>query len=230
MIVRNFIGFTRIEVLIAISIIAISLSIVYGLYSSIVSVAQNVEDRISLNDTVQVAFTRFNRDLSGLYRGELGYLTSRDSTDPSEDEPILEFISSAHLSFNPDAAPSPLSVIRYYLEPNDEDDTYYLLRSDTPVAVVIDKEDVREARKFRVCEGLLEVRLQYLDQEGDELSEWNTKDGSEEEQEQDSRFPRLVAIEFVFPSGITVEEEGAVYSTAVLLRPGVLEFAEGIGG
>ena len=90
-------GFTLLEVLIAISIFAISASIVYGLYASMMSVVQNVEDRTRLNDQVRTAFVRFNKDLSGLYRGEQGFLNGRDSADLANDEPILELLSSAHL-------------------------------------------------------------------------------------------------------------------------------------
>lgn len=223
-------GFTLLEVMIATAVFAICISIVYGLYTSIVSVVENVEERMQLNDGVQIAFARLSRDLQGLYRGDLGYFTSRDSTDPSEDEPILEFISSAHLSFAPDAVPVPLTVVRYYLEQSEEDDSYFLLRSDTPVAVAEEQEEVAEGRKFRVSEGLMEVRLQYLDRDGEEQGEWDTKEGSDDEQLEDTRFPGLVGIELVFPSKYSDEEEGPVYSTAVLLRPALIELAGGNGG
>jgi type II secretion system protein J len=223
-------GFTLLEVMIAVAIFGICISIVYGLYTSVVSVVENVEERMRLNDRVRIAFTRLSRDLHGLYRGEQGFLTGRDSVDPSGDEPVLEFISAAHLSFAPDAAAVPLSVVRYYVEQDEDDETYYLLRSDTPVSYAGDQEDVEEGRKFRVSEGLAEVRVQYLDREGDEQSDWETTEGTAEEQEDDSRFPHLVAIELVFPSSRSGDEEGTVYTTAVLLRPAVIEFGEGIGG
>lgn len=233
--VRRQTGFTLLELLIAISIFVISISIVYGLYTSVLSVVHSVEDRIDLNNRVQMAFSRLSRDLSGLFRGEQGYLYSLDSTDSSADEPILEFVSREHLLFNPENDPVPLSLIRYYLVPDDQNETYYLLRSDTPVVIGTDENDLSQndtspARKFIVCKGLMEVRIRYMDRDGDEQNEWDTREGSDEEQADDIRFPAWVDIEFVFPAGMDSEAEGAVYTTAVFLRPGLLEFAEGIGG
>lgn len=226
---RKSAGLTLLEVLIAITIFAISVSIVYGLYASIMSVVLNVEDKTGLNDQVQTAFTRLNRDLAGLYRGEKGYLLGLDSTDPLEDEPILQFISSAQLSFNPAAAPVPLSVIRYYLVPEEQGDSYSLIRSDAPAKIgeVEDEltiDDSQETRKFTICQGLMEVRIHFMDREGDDRSVWDTREGSEEEQENDNRFPAWIDMEFVFSAGAENDAEGSVYSTAVSLRPGRIVF------
>jgi len=223
-------GFTLLEVLIAISIFAIAISIVYGLYTSIISVVHNVEDHTDLNLRVRTAFTRLSRDLHGLYRGEQGYLHSVDSINPFADEPILEFSSRAHLAFNPESDPVPLAIIRYYLEPEEEDETYLLIRSDTPIDIGAEEDELAEdeyaeARKFVLCRGLKEVRLNYFDREGEGTSEWDTREGDEDEQEDDGRFPALVDIELVFLDGTDAQAEGALYSTAVFLRPGLLDFA-----
>lgn len=232
MMARTIRGFTLLEVLIAMSIFAISASIVYGLYASMMSVVQNVEDRTRLNDQVRTAFVRLNKDLSGLYRGEQGFLDGRDSADLTDDEPILKLVSSAHLSFDSASDPAPLSVIRYYLLPEELDDTYTLLRSDTPEFFQPDDEGsvTQEERTFRLCKGLAEVRIHYQDRNGVERSEWDTREGSEDEQKEDSRFPSSVRIELVFPTDRNGEVEGMVFSTAVLLRPGHLSFRGGSGG
>lgn len=232
MMARTTEGFTLLEVLIAMSIFAISVSIVYGLYATMMSVVQNVEDRTSLNDQVRTAFVRFNKDLSGLYRGEQGFLDGRDSVDLTDDEPILELVSSAHLSFDAATDPVPLSVIRYYLVPEEQDDTYTLLRSDTPEYFRGSEEGSvpQEGRAFRLCMGLAEVRIRYLDRNGDDNSVWDTREMEDAEQKEDSRFPISVRIELVFPTDRNGEVEGTVYSTAVLLRPGLLSFGGGSGG
>lgn len=224
-------GFTLLEVLIAISIFAISISIVYGLYTSIISVVNNVEERTGLSDRVQVAFSRLSQDLRGLHRGEQGYLLGVDSgTNTFDDEPFLEFVSSAHLSFNPEADPVPLSVIRYYLAAAEQDETFALLRSDTPLGNDPENEDVAEARKFTVCEGLTEVVVTYMDPEDSEQTEWDSREDSEEEPADDARFPVWVSIEFAFPAGNVSEDAQTIYSTAVFLRPGLIAFAEGFSG
>lgn len=232
MMARTTRGFTLLEVLIAMSIFTVSASIVYGLYASMMSIVQNVEDRTRLNDQVRTAFVRLNKDLSGLYRGEKGFLDGRDSAEPTDDVPILELISSAHLSFDSAKDPVPLSVIRYYLLPEEQDDTYTLLRSDTPEFFQAGDEasETQEERTFRLCMGLAGVRIRYQDRNGYDNSEWDTRELEEDEQKEDSRFPASVRIELVFPTDRSGEVEGMVYSTAVLLRPGRLSFGSGSGG
>ena len=232
MMARTNEGFTLLEVLIAMSIFAISVSIVYGLYASMMSVVQNVEERTRLNDLVRTAFVRFNKDLSGLYRGEKGFLDGRDSANLRDDEPILELVSSAHLSFDFATDPVPLSVIRYYLLPEEQEDIYTLLRSDTPEFFQAGEEGsvTQEERAFRLCTGLAGVRIRYLDRNGDDRSEWDTREMEDDEQKEDSRFPASVRIELVFPSERNGEVEETVYSTSVLLRPGLLSFGGGSDG
>ena len=126
----------------------------------------------------------------------------------------------------------PLSIIRYYLLPEEQNDTYSLLRSDTPEFFRAGNEGsvTQEERTFRLCMGLVEVRIRYLDRNGDARSEWDTREGSEDEQKEDSRFPSSVRIELVFPTDRNGEAEETVYSTAVLLRPSRLSFGSGSGG
>lgn len=228
-------GFTLLELLIAISIFAISVSIVYGLYTSVLSTVNHVEARTDQNSRVRIAFTRFNRDLGGLYRGEQGYLVGLDSSDPLPDEPVLEFISRARLTFNPESDPVVLNVIRYYLVPDDQNQTFDLVRSDRAAAVGGAEggpppEDRTGERRFIVCTGLKEVRLRYMDRDGDGQTEWDTREGSDNAQKNDERFPAWVDMELVFPGDAGSDGEGMVYSTAVFLRAGIIAFAEAANG
>ena len=88
----------------------------------------------------------------------------------------------------------------------------------------------QEERTFRLCVGLAGVRIRYLDRNGNDSSEWDSREGSEDEQKEDSRFPSSARIELVFPTDRNGEVEGTVFSTAVLLRPGHLSFGGGSGG
>jgi general secretion pathway protein J len=220
-------GFTLIEILIAITIFAISVSIVYSLYGAVLTSVNRAEARISQNSRLQITLERFSDDLGGLYQGQNGFLVGKESGSVDE-EPIIAYVSTSHLSFDPEAPPVPLAIIRYYLAQSDDDETLSLLRSDSPVMVGAEDEALEEKEKLVVCEGISEITINYVDRDGQEFSEWETVSGSREEleeQEELNRFPVLVTLELVF--GKDENSSGSSYSTAVLVRPSLLDYGDG---
>jgi len=214
-------GFTLLEVLIAITIFAVSVSIVYALYGAVLTSVNQAEARSAQNSRLQITFERFNTDLAGLYQGKQGFLVGR-TADNSAEEAILEFVSTSHLSFDPEAPAVPLAVIRYYLGQSAGAETFSLSRSDSPVIFGAEDGAVAENRKLVVCEGLTEIKLSYLDREGQEFSEWETVSESEEEQEDPNRFPALVTVELVFAGD--GQSSTNSYSSAIRLRPALLDY------
>ncbi len=222
-------GFTLLEVLIAIAIFAIAVSVVYALYAAILSTVQNAGDRISQNERVQIAFERMSRDLTGLYHGKEGYLLGRDAANAS-DEPILELVSTAHLSFDPTAPPTALTIIRYYMLERGGDGRFSLLRSDSPLMPgAQDDQPGPEAKRFVLCEGLREIKLRYYDREDRDAAEWERIAENGEEIDDADRFPARVSIELVFPAGPEDGDKTETYAAAVMLRPAIIQFAEGGG-
>lgn len=218
-------GFTLLEVLIAIAIFSIAVSVVYGLYAAILSTVQNAGDRTAQNERVQITFERVNSDLSGLYRGKQGYLRGREAASYS-DEAILEFVSTSHLSFDPAAPPVPLTIIRYYLQESEGGGTFFLLRSDSPVMPGVQDEAGPEAKRFVLCEGLREIKVRYYLRDGQDLTEWDKTADGDEELEDDERFPLRVGIELVFAVDPEDVDKTETYGIAVMLPPATIQFAE----
>ncbi|SHH98314.1 PulJ/GspJ family protein [Desulfofustis glycolicus] len=214
-------GFTLLEVLIAISLFAIAVSIVYALYGAMISVVDRVEEKMAHNDRIQVALERINHDLAGLYRGERGYLIGR-SIDYRGDEPFLEFLSTTRLVFDPSQPPLPLTLIRFYLQDDDED-TAVLLRSESPILPGQDEYDDVEGVKTVLCRGLGDVEVSYF-RGMEERDEWDSSSGTAEQQEKDERFPEMVKLELVFADPAGEGVEGERYPAAVYLRPAQLTF------
>jgi general secretion pathway protein J len=215
-------GFTLLEVLIAISLFAIAVSIVYALYGAMISVVDRVEEKMAHNDRVRVALERLNHDLVGLYRGERGYLIGR-TTDYRGDEPFLEFLSTTRLVFDPRQPPLPLTLIRFYLQDEDQD-TAVLLRSESPVLPGQEEPGGGDGEgvKTVLCRGLAGIEVSYV-RGTDERDEWDSSSGGTQ-QEEDERFPSMVKLELVFaePGGEGAEDER--YPTTVYLRPTLLRF------
>ena len=220
-------GFTLLEVLIAITIFAVSVSVVYTLYGAILSVVHSAEDRTAQNSRVQVTFERFSADLAGLYQAKQGFLVGK-TADNSADEAILEFVSTSHLSFDPEAPPVALALIRYYLRQDDQGRTYSLLRSDSPVSIGAEDDGFAEKIKLVLCEGLKEIKLNYVDRESQEFDEWDSLSLAEEngeDQEDPRRFPVQVGIELVFSGNADGGSER--FATAIRVRPALFGGGEG---
>ncbi|MBE0582385.1 MAG: prepilin-type N-terminal cleavage/methylation domain-containing protein [Desulfofustis sp.] len=214
-------GFTLLEVLIAISLFAIAVSIVYALYGAMISVVDRVEEQMVHNDRVRVALERINHDLAGLYRGERGYLVGR-STDSRGEEPFLEFLSTTQLVFDPRQPPLPLTLIRFYLE-DEEQGTLVLLRSESPILPGREETEEDQGMKLILCRGLAGIEVSFI-RDGDERDEWDSSPGTGQQQEDDERFPVLVKLELVFADRSGEAAEGERYPTTVYLRPALLTF------
>lgn len=210
-------GFTLLEVVIAIAIFAICISTVYGLYGSVLSVIQATEDKTSRNDQVRITFDRIAADLSGVHQSDQGVFKAVEAAS-AFDEPILEFTSTSHLSFDPTATPVPLAVIRYSLQPDDNNESYTLTRSDTPG--LSGNALFGKGTNLRLVEGLQEIELAYFASDGRESSEWDSADRDDEDE---PRFPARVAIELVFGTEDDTQER---YMTSVLLPPTRIQFGE----
>lgn len=216
-------GFTLLEVLIAIAIFAICVSTVYALYGAMLSVINNTEDLTARNDQVRITFDRLSKDLAGVHQSRFGFLFGREPGSDLE-EPFLEFGTTSHLSFAPDAPPVPLAAVRYYLRTSEEDQTLTLYRADIPLLSNPDI-DPGEVRSLTICQGLREINLAYYDAEEQETAEWDST--PEDDTEDTQRFPRRVTIELVFGTGATSESVER-YTTGILVPATRIDFGGGL--
>ena len=67
-------GFTLLEVVIAITIFALCITVVYSLYGSVVTVVNNVEKRVETDQGGRIVLERISDDLRGMYMGRQGIL------------------------------------------------------------------------------------------------------------------------------------------------------------
>jgi type II secretion system protein J len=214
-------GFTLLEVLIAIAIFAICVSTVYAVYGAMLSVINTAEAKVARNDQVRVAFDRLSKDLAGVHQSGLGFFIGRE-VDADAEDAFIEFGTTSHLSFAPDAPPVPLAGVRYYLRSSNENENLTLYRADIPLLTNPDiAED--EVRSLALCTGLQEIEVTYYNSEENEFSEWDSS--PEENDEDEERFPRRVAIELVFEG--PTDDRAERFTTSILLPPTGVDFGEG---
>jgi prepilin-type N-terminal cleavage/methylation domain-containing protein len=198
-------GFTLLEILIAILILATVLSTVFASYTGTFRIVGETESQAEIYQMARIAFERIIEDLECYYVPQkVGTTESTDAEKSLEfageeneiqgrSADTLRFPSRAHLVFGDQGESWGIAEISYYVEEGSEGEGLVLYRSDRLHLEPTSEED---GGGLPLCERLLSVDFTYYDAEGEEYKSW---DPSSEEEE---GAPQLVSIslEFINPS------------------------------
>lgn len=217
-------GFTLVEILIAMFIFAIILSTIYTSYTGTFRIVDETESQANIYRMARIALDRISEDLASAYMPkEADKLKTGDSDEPryvfaGEDKEIegrsadsLRFISRAHIVFGEQDRVSATAEISYYVEENDEGDSFILYRTDRPDFESMDEE---ATGGLIVCEGLYSASFTYYDSEGEANENWDSTSD-----ELKGKIPQTVSIllEFVNTSD---PEKPFKFMTSVALPMG----------
>jgi prepilin-type N-terminal cleavage/methylation domain-containing protein len=202
-------GFTLLEILIAIVIVATVLSTVFASYTTTFRVIRQTESQVEIYQMARTVLDRVVEDLESVYipkdveaDAEKPETEKKEETGSyvfeGEDTEIngvsantLRFPSKAHVVFAEEDQSWGTAQITYYVEEAKASPGLVLLRSDRLVL-----EEPLEERKggYPLCEGLAAVKFGYIDDKGEEHSSW---DPSEKD-----RIPQMVTLtlDFLNPS------------------------------
>ena len=205
MYIKNTKGFTLLEVLIAISILAIIISTIFVSYTGTFRLIDDIEDQAEIYGMARIALDRMIEDL------ECSYLPNSEDEDENEDEDeegagpneslgfvgkdeeikersadSLSFLSRAHILLDEDEKGSAIAKIGYDVRESSDQEGLVLYRTDTP-------ELAEESAGLPLCDGLYSVNFTYYDADGGEHRDWVLDDDS------DKAAPALVfiLIEFI---------------------------------
>jgi type II secretion system protein J len=184
-------GFTLIEVMIAVTILAGMALAMFGASSQILNSKDLVEERDERNHSVSFALTRMAEDFSSAYiiksadmlgtkfEGEVAFKGKEDRVD---------FVNFNHLRFIQDAKEADSMEVGYYLAPDPDDpDLRILMRRES---TVVDKDTGSGGQSFAMLEGVKTLRFQYLPADSDEFKAvWDTTSV-----EAGNKMPRAVKI------------------------------------
>lgn len=172
---RQTAGFTLLEIVIAIAILSFGISIMYLLYTSVISIADDTGKRIRLDRSGQMVLSRLAHDLKSINTGKVTVLDGKGVSSVVAGEPFLTVLSTAHVVLDPEAPPVDVTLVRYYLEENNETGCFTLLRSDNPVFGMVDMDrDVGESRHV-LSQCALGLEILYVDHNREELELWNSE-------------------------------------------------------
>lgn len=185
-------GFTLLEVLIAVFILATVLSTIYAAYRGTFRIIKEAEDDGEIYSMARTAMDRMFKDLSAFSTasGTIKFVSRSQETGQGESTG-LTFVSGAHLAFSEGESPSGLAEITYYIDEDQRrDGNYRLLRNDALFAEA-DKEEQPNGG-FVLCEQLHSLTFKFFDNAGKEHESW---DSASDAEAQKNRAPAMVAIE-----------------------------------
>jgi general secretion pathway protein J len=201
-------GFTLAEILIAIFIFAVVLTMIYTSYTGAFRVVNETESQAEIYRMARIAMERMIEDL------ESTYVPKSEGKAQKEENPIklfqfvgtdqeiegrhadtLRFISRAYLNLSEDDEDTGKTEIGYYVKENEAGDGFVLYRSDRPIF----EEGFLIEEDFDglvLCDGLESVNFTYYEESDEPIESWD----STSEEHKDT-IPRMVSIllEFVNP-------------------------------
>ncbi|MBW2707975.1 MAG: prepilin-type N-terminal cleavage/methylation domain-containing protein [Deltaproteobacteria bacterium] len=216
-------GFTLLEILLAIFMLTLVVSAVFGAFSGTFKVVNETEAQEEIYAAARVALERISEDLASVCgshwtQGEqpqagvtLRFLfVGEDHQVDDKSADTLRFLSSAHLSFKTGRQAEGPAEIRYYTEYEEKTKALTLYRSDT-----LDYLESAENSHggLRLCEGLKWLDFIYYDKRGNAHKTWDTTQRSGIEP-----LPSRVEISVGFQNAI-FPETPLQFMTGVALPP-----------
>lgn len=206
-------GFTLAEVIIAITIFAVVISMTYGAYSITFKVMNSARDKTRFGERARVTLDRFVEDIESFHKGKTGFLKGASENFGDKRGDTINFTSSAHLVLDIHAVKAGYSIITYSVEEDEETGLLKLYRSDIAYKPGLTGLD---EKGFLLCEELSEVKITYFNDDGDEEERWDSTLGGRE------KYPSAVQLTIGFGTGGEDDEDALVYYTASATVPPLL--------
>jgi len=176
-------GFTLIEILIAVFILSVVMSMVYASYTGTFRIVKSSEYYSEVYNMARITMDRMTKDLEAIspYGQKLEFI-SQTSEFGGRDNLEISFRARAYLSFDETNAPGGMSAIRYRIEEGKEKNSYALYRDDDPLL----QESVSNLKKagFVVCDRVKSVEYRFYDSKGLEYESWDSRSSGEMQKDQ----------------------------------------------
>jgi type II secretion system protein J len=203
-------GFTLLEILIAIAILALVVSSLYGAYSGTLDTTEMVESIRDVDQVARVALMQMVDDFKSLYyqkaQGEdeeSPYSFGGVTEVEGEGGAIVAFATTARLDFDMTFPSQRINRVSYVIEKQpDNEKLYRLVRREVPFA---DLSGERQEVVVEIADGIESLSLAYFDEDGQQFSQWDSK--------AEGLLPRLVQIRLQMAG-----EKSRVFSTSVAIR------------
>lgn len=183
-------GFTLLEILVAMSIFTIVMTLIFGSFGGVFSSADHVTAGSALFEMADACMDRITSDLESIHvldlpryqvpemesKPDLYRVESKNESMHGNTFAQLRFTSQAHLPISGDGREGIAEIVYYAQESNNgpDDDTFIIKRSDTlyPYPEKFEPKDSDPV----MCEQVREFKLTFYDKEAREQEEWDSED------------------------------------------------------
>lgn len=184
-------GFTLLEILIAVFILATVLSTVYAAYRGTFRIIHDSERDGEIYGMARNTMLRIIKDLSAVtMAGGTSKFVSRASETTGANFMEIAFTSRAHLSWVDNESSGTVAEISYYVDQEGPEGSVRLLRRDVPNAEAGNEGQGR--RGFVICEGLYSVTYKFTDSSGQGHDSWDSTAGATGEK---NKIPTMASVE-----------------------------------
>jgi general secretion pathway protein J len=196
-------GFTLLEILIAMFILAVVLSTIFSSYTGTLRIVDDTESEAEIYAMARVALERMLEDFESVYfsKSKKTAESEEDALQPArfvgEDKEnegsgadTLRFLSKAHLILEEGGNDSGVAEIVYSVGESEEGGNLVLYRSDRPE---VERASEQGTEGAILCEGLFSVDFTYTDAEGEVHENWDSR-----EEKFKDRLPAMVSITLQF--------------------------------
>jgi general secretion pathway protein J len=181
-------GFTLLEILLALFIFSVVISVIFGAYIGTLKAKDDTEFQIGFYQMARTVMELIREDLESACVSEF---IGEDDEINGMDADTLSFKSRTHLVLAEDDQAAGTAGIAYYaLEAQEDENSLILYRSDTPGSV--DPPDPGTGG-LEVCVGLSSVNFTYSDERGDTYDSWDSTEKKDKE-----KLPKMVSIQLAF--------------------------------
>jgi general secretion pathway protein J len=167
-------GFTLIELIVAVLIGAIALTVLYASFFQIIKAKDSAEGELELYHEARVIFSKMTEDLQAAYPRGMVYSDSSNfppSFFMGKKEGNQSLVSFTSLSRDPSLNPrdSDQAEISYYVEPIPESDLFFLMRRENP------RIGIDGGTQYAISERIVSFNLLYITDTGEEsVDEWDS--------------------------------------------------------
>ncbi len=152
-------GFTLVEILVTISMIAILMSTIYGIFTSVSNTKERLDTDSEAYHRARVIFDRFGREIRGAYFTPENPATVFRGGVDSDGTIFLELSTTAVSPLSSQG--TGFALVRYTLEEDPEagDNSKVMLRREQPL--LAQEQTLEEQNLMRLAPGILDFRLRF---------------------------------------------------------------------
>ena len=172
-------GFTLLEIIVALAIFAVIVSLIYPAYTGTYRNIDIAEKQAEIYQMARITLIRIIEDLESTYipkesgstpeNGDMEFFTGQKDFMDGRRADRIRFYSNSHIDISESPTEGGNAKIAYYPLLK-EDESISLYRSDTPDNLEWPEENTGG---WIICEGLYSVSITYTDKNGDTRDDWD---------------------------------------------------------